>query len=115
MLRVCKQCKQPIEPEGRMKALLEDALGWSGQIFVANPKGCPKCNGSGCKGRIGVHELMTTSETLVEAINKEADTAVLKKICQDDGMKTLHQDSLLKVKMGIKTMEEALSTVPPDL
>jgi type IV pilus assembly protein PilB len=30
-------------------------------------------------------------------------------------MKTLHQDSLLKVKMGLSTMEEAISTVPPDL
>jgi len=115
MRRVCKQCKQPIEPEGRMKDLLEGALGWSGQIFVANPKGCPKCNGSGYKGRVGVHELMTTSEGLIEAINKEADSAVLKKICQEDGMKTLYQDSLLKVKMGITTMEEALSTVQPDL
>ncbi|MDB4384494.1 GspE/PulE family protein [Opitutaceae bacterium] len=115
MRRVCKQCKQPIEPEGRMKDLLEGALGWSGQIFVANPKGCPKCNGLGYKGRVGVHELMTTSEALVEAINKEADSAVLKKICQEDGMKTLYQDSLLKVKMGITTMEEALSTVQPDL
>lgn len=115
MRRVCKQCKVAIEPEGRMKTLLENALDWSGQIYEANPKGCPKCNGSGYKGRVGVHELMTTSEDLIEAINKESDTAVLKKICQADGMKTLHQDSLLKVKMGITTMEEALSTVPPDL
>ncbi|GAB5562792.1 MAG: type IV-A pilus assembly ATPase PilB [Synoicihabitans sp.] len=115
MRRVCKQCRQPVEAEGRVKTLLENALGWSGQIYEANPKGCPKCNGSGYKGRVGVHELMTTSEALIEAINKEADSAVLKKICQEDGMKTLHQDSMLKVKEGITTMEEALSTVPPDL
>lgn len=115
MRRVCKQCKQAIEPEGRMKAVLEETLGWSGQIFEANPKGCPKCNGSGYKGRVSVHELMTTNEELVEAINKEADSAVLKKICQRNGMKTLHQDSMLKVKEGITTIEEALATVPPDL
>lgn len=115
MRRVCKQCRQSVEAEGRVKTLLENALGWSGQIFEANPKGCPKCNNSGYKGRVGVHELMTTSEALIEAINKEADSAVLKKICQQDGMKTLHQDSLLKVKEGITTMEEALATVPPDL
>ena len=98
-----------------MKTLLENALGWSGPIFEAHPKGCPKCNNSGYKGRVGVHELMTTSEALVDAINKESDSAVLKKICQQDGMKTLHQDSMLKVKEGITTMEEALATVPPDL
>jgi type IV pilus assembly protein PilB len=43
------------------------------------------------------------------------ETAELKKIAMKGGMKTLHQDSLLKVKDGLSTMEEAISTVPPDL
>ena len=46
---------------------------------------------------------------------KEAETAELKKIAMKNGMKTLHQDSMLKVKMGLTTIEEALSNVPPDL
>ncbi len=115
MRRVCKQCRQPMEPEGRVKDLMEKALGWSGTIYKANPKGCTKCNGLGYKGRVGIHELMTNSEELTEAINKESDTAVLKRICQSTGMKTLHQDSLLKVKEGITTFEEALANVPPDM
>lgn len=115
MRRVCKQCKQPFEPEGRPGDLLEKALGWRGPIFRANPKGCPKCNGSGYKGRVGIHELMITNDELIEAINKESDTAVLKKIAMRQGMMTLHQDSMLKVKEGITTIEEALANVPPDL
>ncbi len=113
--RVCKSCKQPHEPQGREKELLEKAIGWSGQIFKANPQGCPTCNGTGYKGRVGIHELMTNSEELVEGINKEAEVAVLKRIAMKNGMKTLHQDSILKVKMGLTTIEEALSNVPPDL
>jgi type II secretory ATPase GspE/PulE/Tfp pilus assembly ATPase PilB-like protein len=70
--RVCKNCKQPYEPAGREKALLEKALGWSGQVFKANPHGCPTCNGLGYKGRVGIHELMTNSEALTEAINSNA-------------------------------------------
>jgi type IV pilus assembly protein PilB len=58
MRRVCKQCKIQYEPKGREKEILEKAIGWSGQIFKHNPKGCPKCNGSGYKGRVGIHELM---------------------------------------------------------
>ncbi|MBW7896684.1 MAG: Flp pilus assembly complex ATPase component TadA [Opitutaceae bacterium] len=113
--RVCKNCKQPYEPEGREKAIIEKAIGWSGQIFKANPQGCPMCNGTGYKGRVGIHELMTNSEELTEGINKEVEVAELKRIAMRTGMKTLHQDSILKVKMGLTTVEEALANVPPDL
>jgi type IV pilus assembly protein PilB len=113
--RVCKNCKMPYEPEGREKQIIEKALGWSGQIFKANPQGCPVCNGQGYKGRVGIHELMVNCEALTEAINKEVEVAELKRIAMKTGMKTLHQDSMLKVKMGLTTVEEALANVPPDL
>jgi len=113
--RVCKNCKLPYEPKGREVDLMQKALGWSGQIYKANAQGCPTCNGTGYKGRVGIHELMTNSEELTEGINKEVEVADLKRIAMRNGMKTLHQDSLLKVKMGLTTIEEALSNVPPDL
>ncbi len=113
--RVCKNCKQSYEPAGREKLLLEKALGWSGPVFKANPNGCPQCNGTGYKGRVGIHELMTNSEALTEAINNKVEVAQLKRIAMKDGMKTLHQDSMLKVKMGLTTIEEALGNVPPDM
>jgi len=115
MRRVCKACRIPHVAQGREQEILEKAIGWSGQIFRANPKGCPVCGGSGYKGRVGIHELMTISEELIEGINKELETAELKKIAMRGGMKTLHQDSLLKVKAGLTTLEEAIATVPPDL
>ena len=113
--RVCKNCKMPYEPAGREKDIMEKALGWSGQVFKANPRGCPTCNGTGYKGRVGIHELMVNSEELVEAINKEVEVAQLKRVAMKNGMKTLHQDSMLKVKLGLTTVEEALANVPPDL
>jgi len=115
MRRVCKNCKQPLEPQGREKELIEKAIGWSGQIFKAKLNGCPRCNRTGFKGRVGIHELMEISDELVEGINRKVETAELKKISVRHGMMTLHQDSMLKVKEGITTFEEALATVPPDL
>ncbi|HXA14439.1 MAG TPA: GspE/PulE family protein, partial [Opitutaceae bacterium] len=115
MRRVCKNCKMPYKAEGREKEILEKALGWSGDIFKANPQGCPTCGGTGYKGRVGIHELMTNSEELTAAINAKAETAALKRIAVRGGMKTLHQDSMLKVKLGLSTIEEALSNVPPDM
>jgi type IV pilus assembly protein PilB len=113
--RVCKQCRVPHTPENREKEILEKALGWSGPIFRANPKGCPKCNSNGYKGRVGIHELMVTTEELIDAINKQVESAELKKIAMRNGMKTLHQDSMLKVKEGLTTIEEAIANVPPDM
>ncbi len=115
MRRVCKTCRLVYEAKDREKEVLEKGIGWSGQIYKHNPKGCPKCGGSGYKGRVGIHELMITNEELVEGINKELETAELKKIAMRGGMKTLHQDSLLKVKEGLTTIEDAIATVPPDM
>ena len=46
----------------------------TGPIFRANPKGCPRCTGSGYRGRIGIHELMLTNDELVDAINRARST-----------------------------------------
>ncbi|HLP24775.1 MAG TPA: ATPase, T2SS/T4P/T4SS family [Acidobacteriota bacterium] len=116
--RVCKNCKVKYKPEGREWEILKKALQLDGEppeIFKANPGGCHICGGTGYKGRVGIHELMTNSEELTEAINKEAEVAELKRVAMKNGMKTLHQDSMLKVKMGLTTMEDALANVPPDL
>jgi type IV pilus assembly protein PilB len=116
MRRVCKTCRVAYEPDGRERDIMERAIGWTGgTVFKANPKGCPKCGGTGYKGRVGIHELMVTNEELIEGINKELETAELKKIAMRGGMKTLHQDSIIKVKEGLTTLAEALSTVPQDM
>jgi type IV pilus assembly protein PilB len=113
--RVCKNCKVKYTPVDREKDILEKAIGWSGEIFKTSPGGCHICSGTGYKGRIGIHELMTNSEELTEAINKEVEVADLKRVAMRNGMKTLHQDSMLKVKMGLTTMEDALGNVPVDM
>jgi len=116
--RACKNCKVKYRPEGREWEIFRKALNLEGEapeIFKANPGGCHVCGGTGYKGRVGIHELMTNSEELTEAINKEAEVAELKRVAMRNGMKTLHQDSMLKVKQGLTTMEEALANVPPDL
>ncbi len=116
MRRVCKNCRVEYEPTGNEKEILQRALdGWSGPVFSANEDGCPTCGGLGYKGRVGIHELMENNEDLTKAINARAETADLKRIAMRSGMKTLHQDSMLKVKEHITTIIEALSNVPPDM
>jgi type II secretory ATPase GspE/PulE/Tfp pilus assembly ATPase PilB-like protein len=113
--RVCTNCRIAYEPKGREKEILEKSIGWSGSIYRVNPQGCPTCGGLGYKGRFGIHELMTNNDDLTEAINKKVEAAELKRVATRTGMKTLHQDSMLKVKLGYTTIEEALNNVPSDL
>jgi type IV pilus assembly protein PilB len=115
MRRVCPTCRKSFTPEGNEAEIITRALKWNGKIFKANPLGCLNCKLSGMKGRIGVHELMVSSEGLVKCINDGADALVIKGVAVQNGMKTLHQDSMLKVKEGITTMEEAIATVSPDM
>jgi type IV pilus assembly protein PilB len=113
--RVCKTCKMLSEAEGREQEILEHALEWSGTIPHAKERGCPACRNIGYKGRVGIHELMAVSEDLIKGINSEMEGAKIKRIAVRNGMRTLHQDSMLKVREGITTIEEAIANVPPDM
>jgi len=115
--RVCKNCKVKYKPEGREAQIIMKALDLTEapEIFKTAQGGCHVCGGQGYKGRVGIHELMVNNEEIVEAINNEVEVADLKRVCMKSGMKTLHQDSMLKVKFGLTTMEDALANVPPDM
>ena len=58
---------------------------------------------------------MPTSNELIKGINAGMDVAKLKRIAVRNQMKTLHQDSMLKVRDGTTTIEEAIANVPPDM
>ena len=118
MRRVCPSCRLKYSPEGNELEVMHRALGSdlaAKEIYRASNSGCPKCGGIGMKGRIGIHELMANSEELTRAINEGKETATLKRIAMASGMKTLHQDAILKVYEGMSTILEAVSTVPPDM
>lgn len=115
MRRVCKSCKKNYTQEGNEAEIMQRALSWTGKVPRAYEDGCPSCGGNGYKGRVGIHELMATSEELIKGINAGEEAAMIKRIAMRNGMMTLHQDSMLKVKEGLTTMEEAIATVPPDM
>jgi type II secretory ATPase GspE/PulE/Tfp pilus assembly ATPase PilB-like protein len=78
---------------------------WRDRFFGETPtlyraKGCTECDGSGYKGRIGIHELMVASETLKKNILEQATVADLFEIAIGEGMRTLKQDGIEKVLQG---------------
>ena len=71
-------------------------------------KGCDRCNNTGYKGRVALYEVMETSEELSELILIGASGLELRRKAVDEGMITLRQSGLRKVKDGITTIEEVV-------
>ena len=71
-------------------------------------EGCPACDGTGYKGRQGLYEVMPISHTLRQMIMAGKGADELKATAISEGMLTLRQDGLLKVRRGVTTLEEVL-------
>ena len=71
-------------------------------------KGCPRCNNTGYKGRVGLYEAMPVSESIRDMIFTNAQVSEIRKKAIEEGMITLRQSGLTKIKAGITTIEEVL-------
>jgi type IV pilus assembly protein PilB len=70
------------------------------------PKGCPKCNNLGYKGRIGIFEVFTINEEIEKLILNMAGETELTMAALESGMVTMLQDGILKAVEGITSIEE---------
>jgi type IV pilus assembly protein PilB len=75
-------------------------------VGLYRKKGCPRCNQTGYKGRIGVYQLMIMSETLSRLAAQHASREELERAGMEMGMKTLWDDGLQKVASGLTSIEE---------
>ncbi|WP_155876625.1 type IV-A pilus assembly ATPase PilB [Desulfuromonas sp. AOP6] len=113
--RVCSECK---EIEDVPKQALIDAGAPPEEVdeYVCyRGKGCPACNNTGYKGRVGIYQVMPMFEEIRELILAGANTAEIKRESMRLGVKTMRQSALTKLKEGATTFEEVLrSTVADD-
>jgi type II secretory ATPase GspE/PulE/Tfp pilus assembly ATPase PilB-like protein len=77
--------------------------------MLYRPKGCPACNNTGYKGRMGVHELLVGTDELKRAIQAKTTIDELRKLALKQGMRTLLQDALEKAIKGITDVKQARS------
>jgi type IV pilus assembly protein PilB len=75
-------------------------------VALYRKRGCPRCNQTGYKGRIGVYQLMVMSEDLGRLASQHASREELERAALDMGMKTLWDDGLSKVTSGLTSLEE---------
>jgi type IV pilus assembly protein PilB len=105
--RLCVKCKEVV------KDINEDELvsmGFSKEeipdLTIYGPRGCQACNGSGYKGRVGLYELMEVTEEVQKAINANVPEEQLRRTSMQEGMLTLRDAGLQKIREGVTSIEE---------
>jgi type IV pilus assembly protein PilB len=106
--RICTNCKEPhpTPPPALVQAGFtpDDAK----SVVPNKGKGCDKCNNTGYKGRVGLYEVMEVTEELRELILVGASALELRRKAVEEGMITLRNSGLRKVKAGLTTIEEVV-------
>ena len=109
--RLCPSCKEAYTPS--VEAL--ERVGFPHESkklpTLYRPVGCKKCNGIGYKGRMGIHEVFSMSETLERMAVEHASADELMRQAVSEGMMTLRDDGMSKVKMGLTSIEEIMRVV----
>lgn len=106
--KICKNCKTPVSIS---REALEDAGvdpdRFSSTTFYEGT-GCPQCNNTGYKGRIGIYEVMTVDEEMRALIENDANSIELEKTALARGMINLREAALRKLEMGLTTFQEVV-------
>ena len=109
--KLCEKCKEPYLPTE--EELHSSAFPLRGEeapnLFQA--VGCAACAGTGYKGRMALHEVMPVTEELEKLTVEGASSEVMKKVAIEQGMLTLREDGMEKVRMGHTSIQEILRVV----
>ena len=106
--KVCSDCKAEIKTP--VQALIN--AGFSSEeakaIQTYRGEGCKTCNGTGYKGRIGMYEVMEVGDEIQELILVGASAREIRRKAVEEGMLTLRQSGLAKIRAGMTTLDEVL-------
>ena len=107
--RLCTNCRQPVDiPRAAMldAGFTEEALDNTWKPY--HPVGCSSCN-LGYKGRVGIYQVMPISEEIQRIILADGSALDIAKQSQLEGVRSLRQSGLQKVRMGLTSLEEVLA------
>jgi general secretion pathway protein E len=108
--RLCENCAKPITPlakiEAQVKRVLPEEI--TTQPQWREPVGCPKCQGLGYQGRIGIYEMVYITKDLQTLILNRASAAEMRLKATEQGFRTLREDGFIKAYQGMTSIEEVL-------
>ena len=112
--KVCSKCKTPVEVHDEALRELGIPPEEARNMKFLKGRGCASCNNTGYSGRHGLFEVMPISPIIRRLILDRASSDQIKKQAMHEGMLTLRQDGLLKLRAGVTTVEEVLRETARD-
>jgi len=108
--RLCERCKEQIEvtPEMLAQMRYDESMG---PLTVHRTGGCKVCSDTGYRGRVAINELLLVSEEIQRMAVERRPSDEIAKVAQEQGMRTLREDGMEKVRLGMTTLEEVLRVV----
>ena len=112
--KLCSNCREMYTPsaaelaKARMSANVAET---SQEIVLYRKRGCSRCGNTGYKGRIGIFQLLTMSETIERLAVEKASRDQIEKAALQEGMRTMWDDGLSKVMAGVTSLEELARVV----
>ncbi len=100
----CKYCRKTYDPPQPLRAIIPDAA-----MHWFQPAGCDHCRRSGYRGRTGVYEVMEVSPEIQAETLRRSAASGFQRIAIKQGMTTMFQDGVEKVRRGLTTLEEVTS------
>ncbi len=110
--KICSGCAAKAAPDAALLDLLRLPQDYFGGE-VTNGRGCPQCNNTGYRGRVGVYELFVMNDDFRQMIGSDYRESEVLNLARNNGMKTLLEDGLEKVRRGWTTLDEVLRVVGP--
>jgi type IV pilus assembly protein PilB len=103
---ICRNCKRPKQYSAQelQDAGLDPAV-WSG-ITLVEGAGCLECSGTGYHGRTAICELLDLTDRIREMIVDRRPTSEIKRVAREEGMTTLRESGLAKIRADITTLKE---------
>jgi type IV pilus assembly protein PilB len=104
--KLCVHCKQrTIVPP---QALANAEIRVGGELEAYEPTGCSRCNQSGYKGRVGLYSVMKMSDRIKEMTVAQSPEAEVAAVAREEGMLTLREDGVAKIRAGLTSLEEVI-------
>lgn len=103
---ICPKCKEAYTPSPQ--ALRNLGMEADEKARFYRGRGCNNCKGTGYKGRVGVYELMTVTDELRDVILQKGNAMDIQQVALRHGMRTLREDAMEKILLGITSLEESL-------